>query len=227
MPKTPVADDNKESYNPRQTQDDKKVEAALQIRQQGCQLVDVLQVIVECARTLGDSSTSKRDKAKAIGHLRKVALVCSAMSTSWFDSVKHLNPIPALDYVHKRNAASKRQRSSVSDENRTTKSKIGPPVTQIHALSASISKSDRSSKPAAAKKAKVETWPTRCPLPLPLHPPNKAVSFPPPQSGKQYTKMEILLSFVRPSRVKSVLVRLNRSSRKIYFLSSDPCSTSC
>ena len=92
---------NKENDKPRQTRDDKKIAAALQIRQQGSQLTDVSQVIVECVHTLGDDATSKRDKAKTMGHLRKVAPVCSAMSVSLPDNVKHLDPIAALGYVHK------------------------------------------------------------------------------------------------------------------------------
>ena len=83
----------------------------------------------------------------------------------------------------------------MSPDCRTLKNKVSPHVATFHALSASNTKDRLSKPPAAKKREQVKTRQRRNPAPLPLHPKKKEkkeVSFPPPQSGMQYTKKEIV-----------------------------------
>jgi hypothetical protein len=92
--------------------------------------------------------------------------------------VKQLDPIASLDYVHNRNEKNN-QRISAST-----------PVSRFDAFHASNSKSNWHSTPPADKRPKGDQ-PRRTPPLLPLHP-SASKSFPPPNSGMQYTKKEII-----------------------------------
>jgi hypothetical protein len=178
------SDGNKENEKPRRTVNDKKIAAALGLLQLERHLDDVKEVLAECVdrvHTLGGDGTFKREKAKVEGHLRHVQNACASIKTSVKDNVKHLNPVPSIAYVHNRTETIKQQ-SAASDNSRGTKNKLTPASARIQELSVAFSKSSKSSKPPAAKRAKVET----------RNATTKAVSFPRPKSGPQYTKKEVV-----------------------------------
>jgi hypothetical protein len=164
------------------TKDDKQVISALAIRSVATDLKSfdkALEVAIEIMNDPGSFSKNKRlQSAKALRDLKRCI---STSSDRLFQNVKVLDPVPSLDYVHKR------QKQPVLQD-----------ITNKRSLSTGPASSSNASSSKRGKKSTSAVLPTR------LH----RVGLPPPQNGTHYTKLEFFKILTNPTAEHGLLNRI-------------------